>query len=87
MSGPDAAPTAHEVLDFVTRQIVEDPDAVEIEVEADDEDDVVELAVTVGPGDLGRVIGRRGRVAQAIRTVVAAAGARDGVDVEVEFVE
>ena len=85
MSGAEAAPTAHEVLDFITRQIVEEPDAVEIDVEADG--DVVELAVTVGPDDLGRVIGRRGRVAQAIRTVVSAAGARDGVDVEVEFVE
>lgn len=86
MSASSPAPTAHEVLDFVTRQIVEDPDAVEISVEAE-EGEPVELAVTVGPGDLGRVIGRRGRVAQAIRTVVAAAGARDGIDVEVEFVE
>ena len=39
----------------------------------------------VGPNDMGRVIGKRGRVAQAIRTVVRAAAARDGTDVEVEF--
>jgi predicted RNA-binding protein YlqC (UPF0109 family) len=41
----------------------------------------------VGPGDLGRVIGRRGRTAQSIRTVVRAAGTRDDTDVDVEFVD
>jgi uncharacterized protein len=43
------------------------------------------LTVRVGPSDMGRVIGKRGRVAQAIRTVTRAAAARDGSDVEVEF--
>ena len=43
------------------------------------------LTMRVGPTDMGRVIGKRGRVAQAIRTVVRAAAARDGSDVEVEF--
>jgi predicted RNA-binding protein YlqC (UPF0109 family) len=43
------------------------------------------LTVRVGPADMGRVIGKRGRVAQAIRTVVRAAAVRDGTDVEVEF--
>jgi predicted RNA-binding protein YlqC (UPF0109 family) len=41
----------------------------------------------VGPGDLGRVIGRRGRTAQSIRTVVRAAATRDGVEVDVDFVD
>ena len=41
----------------------------------------------VGDGDMGRVIGKRGRVAKSIRTVVRAAAVRDGVDVEVEFVD
>ena len=43
------------------------------------------LEVRVGPEDMGRVIGKRGRVANAIRTVVRAAAVRDGVDVDVEF--
>ncbi len=41
----------------------------------------------MGPDDMGRVIGKRGRVAGAIRTVVRAAAVRDGVDVDVEFVD
>ena len=45
------------------------------------------LEVRVGADDMGRVIGKRGRVAKAIRTVVRAAAARDGVDVDVEFVD
>ena len=47
--------------------------------------DRVRLEVRVGPDDMGRVIGKRGRVANAIRTVVRAAAVRDGVDVDIEF--
>ena len=47
----------------------------------------VRLDVRVGPGDLGRVIGRRGRTAQSIRTVVRAAATRDDTDVDVEFLD
>ena len=39
----------------------------------------------MGPDDMGRVIGKRGRVANSIRTVVRAAAVRDGVDVDIEF--
>jgi len=45
------------------------------------------LEVQVGDDDMGRVIGKRGRVANSIRTVVRAAAARDGVEVDVEFVD
>ena len=45
------------------------------------------LEVKVGPGDLGRVIGRRGRTAQSIRTVVRAAATRDEAEVDVDFVD
>ena len=45
------------------------------------------LEVQVADDDMGRVIGKRGRVANAIRTVVRAAAARDGVEVDVEFVD
>ena len=41
----------------------------------------------IGPGDLGRVIGRRGRTAQSIRTLVRAAAAKDGREVDVDFVD
>ena len=49
--------------------------------------DSVRFRIHVAPDDMGRVIGRRGRVAQAIRTVVAAAGARDGVQTSVDIVD
>ncbi len=77
--------TAKAVLTYVVQQLVEDPSAVSIEL--DDRGRKAVLNVHVGPGDMGRVIGKRGRVAQSIRTVVRAAAARDGGDVEVEFLD
>lgn len=79
------APTATAVLQHVVRSIVDDPEAVT--VDAREDDDKVYLEVRVGSGDLGRVIGRRGRTAQSIRTVVRAAASRDGVDVDVDFLD
>ena len=79
------AATATAVLTHVVRSIVDDPDAVR--VDASEVRGKVKLEVTVGPGDLGRVIGRRGRTAQSIRTVVRAASVRDQVDVDVDFVD
>ena len=68
------------------RSIVDDPAAVRIE-SLDDDDGKIVLEVRVGEGDLGRVIGRRGRTAMSIRNVVRAAATRDGVDVDVDFVD
>jgi predicted RNA-binding protein YlqC (UPF0109 family) len=79
------APTAAAVLRHIVSSIVDDPAAVR--VDADAEGRRVRLDVHVGPGDLGRVIGRRGRTAQSIRTVVRAAAARDDTDVDIEFVD
>ena len=77
--------TAKTVLTYVVSQLVEDPSAVEVDLDERGREPV--LNVHVGPGDMGRVIGKRGRVAQSIRTVVRAAAARDGGDVEVEFLD
>lgn len=79
------APVASAVLEHIVRSIVDAPDAVRVESFSDD--DKVVLEVRVGDGDLGRVIGRRGRTAMSIRNVVRAAAARDGVDVDVDFVD
>lgn len=79
------APIATAVLTHVVRSIVDDPEAVKVEGFADG--DKIVLEVRVGEGDLGRVIGRRGRTAMSIRTVVRAAAERDGVDVDVDFVD
>jgi predicted RNA-binding protein YlqC (UPF0109 family) len=80
-----AAPIATAVLEHVVRSIVDDPEAVRVEGAAGR--NRVRLEVRVGPGDLGRVIGRRGRTAQSIRTVVRAAAVRDGVEVDVDFAD
>ncbi len=75
--------TARSVLSFVVGQLVDDPEQVEIDTVEGRRG--VRFEVRVGPGDMGRVIGRKGRTAQNIRTVVRAAAARDGVDVDVDF--
>jgi predicted RNA-binding protein YlqC (UPF0109 family) len=79
------AATARDVCEYVVKQIVEEPDGVEVEV--NDRGRVTAIEVRVASGDMGRVIGKRGRIAQSIRTVVRAAAARDGVAVDVEFLE
>ena len=78
-------PIATAVLQHIVRSIVDNPDAVQ--VEGAEGRNRVRLEVKVGPGDLGRVIGRRGRTAQSIRTIVRAAATRDGVDVDVDFAD
>jgi predicted RNA-binding protein YlqC (UPF0109 family) len=78
------AASARAVLEFLAKSVVDDPDGVRVEVE---DGRPVTLEVHVSEGDMGRVIGKRGRVANAIRTVVRAAAARDGVEVDVEFVD
>lgn len=80
-----AVPTATAVLDHLVRSLVEDPEAVRIDV--DESGRRPSLNVSVAPGDMGRVIGKRGRVAQSIRTVVRAAAVRDDAEVDVEFVD
>ena len=80
------APRAVAVLEHVVRSVVGDPDAVSVAVD-ERGPGRLELTVSVGPGDMGRVIGRRGRIANAIRTLVRAAGTADGVQVDVEFAD
>ena len=80
-----SAPTATAVLQHVVRSIVDDPEAVQVDTSTSR--GKVRLEVRVGPGDLGRVIGRRGRTAQSIRTVVRAAATRDDVEVDVDFAD
>lgn len=87
MSDPNQvqAPTALRVLEHVVKSIVDDPDAVSVgEAEGRHR---LRLEVSVGPGDLGRVIGRRGRTAQSIRTLVRAAAVKDGREVDVDFMD
>jgi predicted RNA-binding protein YlqC (UPF0109 family) len=81
-----SAPTAVAVLSHIVRSIVDQPDAVVVE-ETTNDDGKHRLDVRVGPGDLGRVIGRRGRTAASIRTVTRAAASKDGVELDIEFLD
>jgi uncharacterized protein len=74
-----------ELVEFLVRALVDDPEAVSVE-ELNDNGDIV-LEVRVASDDLGRVIGREGRVANAIRTIAKAAATVEGGRVMVEIVE
>jgi predicted RNA-binding protein YlqC (UPF0109 family) len=79
------AANATAVLEYLVRAVVDDPDSVEVDVDGRGRRPA--LNVTVAPGDMGRVIGKRGRVATAIRTVTRAAAVRDDVEVDIEFLD
>lgn len=78
--------TARAVLEYIARQLVDDPAAVGVEV-GQGNGSAVKLHLEVAPGDVGRVIGRRGRTAQAIRAVTRAAAACDGEEVFVDIAD
>ena len=63
-----------ELLAWIARQLVDDPDAVSVETV--ERDDAIVLRLHVAPDDVGKVIGRQGRIARALRTLVRASGAR-----------
>jgi predicted RNA-binding protein YlqC (UPF0109 family) len=73
------------VLEYLAKSIVDDPESVVVETQEGRRN--LTLRLHVAPGDMGRIIGRRGRVAQAIRTVVRAAGAREGIEAVVDIVD
>ncbi len=73
------------VLQFVAEQLVDRPEDVTVTPVEDER--AVTLELRVHPDDLGKVIGKRGRTAKAIRTMVKAAATREGAMVAVEIVE
>jgi uncharacterized protein len=76
---------ARAVVEHVTHNVAEEPEAVEIDVTERRND--VQLLVHASPSDMGRLIGKRGRVIQALRQVVRAAGAAEGIKANVDVVE
>jgi uncharacterized protein len=74
-----------ELVEYLARALVEDPDSVRVDEVSEGGEVVLELRVA--PDDLGRVIGRSGRVANAIRTVAKAAATREDRRVLVEIIE
>jgi predicted RNA-binding protein YlqC (UPF0109 family) len=80
------APAARALLESLARALVDDPDAVSVEDFTEDDGTVV-LELSVGEDDYGTVIGRGGRTANALRTVVKAAAVRDGRKVLIDIVD
>lgn len=73
------------VVEHVVRSLATVPDAVRVEVESGEGDVVV--SIHADQSDMGRIIGKRGRVIQAVRQVARAAGSLDGVRTTVDVVE
>ncbi|MFZ0627408.1 MAG: KH domain-containing protein [Acidimicrobiia bacterium] len=74
------------VVNYVVKSIVEEPDEVTVTMVEQGPDEVV-AEVRTAKGDMGRVIGRRGRVAKAIRAAAGAAGEEEGITAGVEFLD
>jgi predicted RNA-binding protein YlqC (UPF0109 family) len=75
-----------ELLVYLARQLVDEPDKVEVE-EFEEDDGTLVLELSVADDDYGKVIGRGGRTAQALRTLVKAAAVKDNRRVLVDIVE
>jgi uncharacterized protein len=75
-----------ELLAYLAQQLVDEPDKVEVE-EFEEDDGTLVLELSVADDDYGKVIGRGGRTAQALRTIVKAAAVKDNRRVLVDIVE
>ena len=75
---------AKELVEYVAKSLVDDPDAVKVEVVVEDGATVIELHVA--EDDMGKVIGRNGSVAKALRTLLKVVAAREGESVSLEIV-
>ncbi len=74
-----------ELLTSIVKGLVEKPEAVSVTKDEKDEDGIVVYHLHVDEADMGRVIGRQGRIAKAIRTVMRAAAARNDEKIQVEI--
>ena len=75
-----------DLLEYLAQALVDEPEKVRVE-EVEEEDGTLVLELSVGDGDYGKVIGRGGRTAQALRTVVKAAAVREDRRVLVDIVD
>ena len=74
-----------ELLISITKGLVDNPNEVSVDVDAPDEEGVVVYHLHVAEGDMGRVIGKQGRIAKAIRVVMRAAATRRDAKISVEI--
>ena len=74
-----------EVLELIVKSLVSNPDSVQISENVTN--DSIELKVKVAKDDMGKVIGRQGKVAKSIRTVMKSVSAKEGKRANIEFVD
>lgn len=74
-----------ELIEYIAKALVDHPERVEVKEIAGEKTSIYELRV--GPGDLGKVIGKEGRTAKAIRTILTAASVKKGKRVQLEIIE
>lgn len=75
-----------DLLMYIAQNLVEHPDAVKVS-EAESEEGMVILELRVDPSDMGKVIGRQGRIAKEIRTLMRSVAQRQGKKISVEIVD
>jgi len=74
-----------DLIEYIAKSLVDDPSAVSVNLVETDEATVIELRVA--QDDIGKVIGKRGRIAKAIRTLLSAAATRGGKDVKLQILD
>ena len=83
--GVEAVEDLQDLIAFIAKALVDDPDAVQVTAIEGEKTTVIEL--TVGEGDLGKVIGKEGRTARALRTLLAATSAKQNKRAVLEILE
>ena len=76
-----------DLLAVIAKGLVDDPDSVSVEADAPNEEGTVVYHIHVAENDMGRIIGKQGRIAKAIRSVVKAAAAKEDKKVVVEIMQ
>ncbi len=74
-----------QLVEFIAKSLVDQPD--EVRVTSSDDEESITIELTVAPDDLGKVIGKQGRTARAMRSVLAAAAAKENKRSRLEIVE
>ena len=76
-----------ELLEFIARSLVDDPDAVNVTEAHSNDDRSLLLELRVAKDDMGKVIGRQGKIARSIRAIMKAAAVKENIHVSVDIVQ
>lgn len=74
-----------DLVEVIAKALVDQPDLVDVREMDSDDANTISLELKVAPDDMGKIIGKQGRIAKALRTVVKAAATKDGKKVNIEI--